>query len=109
MWGCRYKYRVDGYWSPEKGGYGCRMYKYVEGYNYKWTSQSTACGAMPMNVLEQKGINSNIKIKHFGYADPESIKRKYEYYANSEVGKNHASSHINSIIDENSTLVEYKE
>ncbi len=97
FWGDRVHYRIDGLWNPNRQ-YGIRLFKLDKKKPYMWSATPFACGSVPQSVLREKGLNSSIYIRHYGYASPLDIKKKYALYSQKETIPYHQRSHILSII-----------
>lgn len=96
MWRSRTHYRIDGLWAPNM--FGARMFRYSSKKQYLWPEARFACGSIPHSIIREKGLNSNIFIKHLGYARPEDIPKKYALYSQKETIPFHQRQHIESII-----------
>jgi glycosyltransferase involved in cell wall biosynthesis len=108
FWGSREFYRVDKLWKPHNSAI-C-MFRVDESINYSWTSKPFACGRVPTSLSREPGKKTSIRIKHYGYANPKDIKKKYEWYkAQDPTGKYHQKSHLESILDADVVLEKWRE
>lgn len=86
--------RVDGGWNPWPKRVRM-LVRFHPGRTYTWPDRRLHCGRIP---LELKGMltvfQSDLRVKHFGWARPEDIKRKYERYRSIE-----ESEHLKSVLD----------
>ncbi len=105
FWNSITHYRTDKLWAPVQ--YGPRLYRHIKGARYVWTKQELHGGSIPLNVYHAfPGANSDIRIKHFGYAGSlEEIRRKYEFYTGRDpVSQYCPRSHYDSMLDPNPVL-----
>lgn len=108
FWGDKIHYRVDKLWEPHNKAI-C-MFRYDKNINYYWSNKSFACGRIPHSMLGTKGEYTWIRIKHYGYANPKDIKRKYEWYKEQDPnGQWHQKEHLESIKDTEVSLMEWKD
>lgn len=98
-------YRVDKAWAPTLSA---RLFRYFP--NGTYPHRKLACGAEP-NYIHQKISDGRVLWKtpfgfqHLGYVRDEDKLAKYKRYSTIDGGNFHALSHINSILDENPTLL----
>jgi glycosyltransferase involved in cell wall biosynthesis len=83
--------RTDGYWN---NNYSRRFARYDK--NRKFLDATMGCGSVPYHTGPSTELASHMGILHFGYADEEDRKKKYEFYHNRIHG--HSNSHIESIL-----------
>lgn len=110
FWNSETQYRVDKLWAPTQ--YGPRLFRYIPNAVYLWNDQALHGGSLPINlVVDFPGANSELRIKHFGYAgSQEDILRKYTFYtARDPHSKFCPRSHYDSMLDENPVLEEWVE
>jgi glycosyltransferase involved in cell wall biosynthesis len=108
FWASRKYYRVDKLWKPHNKAI-C-MFRCEKGLEYFWPNKKFACGRVPISVRNYLGRETSIRIKHYGYARPEDIKKKYLWYqAQDPEGKYHQKSHLESILDKEVVLEKWKE
>jgi glycosyltransferase involved in cell wall biosynthesis len=101
-------FRVDKLWAPTDSQ---RLFRYQQGARYK--NRNLACGAEPMYVIKalKNGRylrNSGLMMQHLGYAAEGDKALKHERYMELDKGKYHNIDHLNSIIDKEVELVEWK-
>lgn len=102
-------YREDSCWQAHYY-YRPFLIRYLPGFSYRWKETPLHCGRMPYNVTELPGINSFIRLKHFGWADPESRARKYKWYLKADPeGKYGVLQQYLSIMDEHPNLVKWED
>lgn len=81
--------------------------RYKENFKYVWNDKGLHCGRFPQNS-SQAMIPTFIPLKHYGWADEESRRQKYERYMridpNGEYG---ILAQYKSIMDENPNLIEF--
>jgi len=110
FWNSMTHYRTDKLWAPEQ--YGPRLFRYMANARYRWNDQALHGGSIPVNlVAEFPGQNSDIRIKHFGYAGArEDTERKYHFYVNRDPNSVYCPrSHYDSMLDDDPTLEEWTE
>ena len=73
------EYREDEFWHPHKVYYPFIM-RYIKGCKYQFKQTNQHCGRFPVEYYQHKHANIDLRIKHFGWADEESRKLKYERY-----------------------------
>lgn len=106
MWS-EYKYRVDKLWAPNSSS---RIFRFKD--NGGFLNRRLACGSEPSYVLDwirQKNywLDSGLIMKHMGYQKNEDKQIKYERYSTLDKGEFHNIKHIESIMDENPTLISW--
>lgn len=102
------QFRVDKAWHPHGSS---RLFKYYTDGLFK--NQALACGSEPMYVqqLIRRGRflqGSGLVMKHLSYMDEEGKRSKYERYAKIDGGLYHANAHIESIMDPDPVLVDWR-
>lgn len=102
------QYRVDKLWRPNISS---RMFRFQQGG--KFADRKLACGSEPTYV--QTAIRARrfltdtaLVMQHLGYVRDEDKKSKFERYSTLDGGDFHALAHINSIMDQDPTLVDWK-
>ena len=105
FWRGRTHYRVDKLWRTVNAQ---RMFKYLKNSDYKLLDKKFGCGSIPLSIRALNGKITKYRMKHLGYADPDDIRKKYDYYINQDPnGQFHQLDHIKSIIDEDIVLEEW--
>ncbi len=109
FWGCKDKYREDASWQAHHY-YKTFLVKYTAD-NPEWINAPKHCGRFPINYTTNlKTYYSDIRVKHYGWADPVDILRKYDYYMKEDGdGKYGSLQQYRSILDENPNLIQWKE
>jgi hypothetical protein len=110
FWHSMTHYRVDKLWAPVS--YGPRLIRYIPGAHYSWHHKRLHGGSVPPNIYyDYPGMNSDIRIKHYGYAaDPEETRRKYEWYVTRDPSNQFCPrEHYDSMLDPDPVLEEWKE
>jgi len=107
MWS-RTHFRVDKLWAPTDSQ---RLFRFRENAQYR--NKRLACGAEPAYVIEALRqnrflVNSGLVMQHLGYAAEGDKDVKYQRYMELDKGQYHNIDHLNSIIDEEVELVEWK-
>lgn len=86
--------RVDGFWDTITG---TRAIQYFPNANQQFASSGMGCGSVPQYGLIAP-VRFNVPcILHYGYASPEDVQPKYDFYT-SKFDNGHSSPHIESII-----------
>lgn len=107
MWNEK-QYRVDKLWAPNNSS---RLFRYFDGGVFN--DRKLACGSEPtyVNSLIRRNKymkNSPLIMQHLGYINDDDKKSKYERYMELDGGDFHQKSHIESIIDPEPTLLDWK-
>jgi len=93
FWGGRTHYRVDGKWDPWVKGVRM-LFRYHPNRAYSWPEQRFHCGRVPVEVRNDIWVyQSDLRVKHFGWARDEDIRRKYDRYK-----QVHQDSHLESVL-----------
>ncbi|MFV9510025.1 glycosyltransferase [Tepidibacillus sp. LV47] len=73
-------YRSDEYWRAHE--YSTLMLvRNIRGFQPEWRETPIHCGRLPSNLWSLRTKSTELmKIKHYGWADPEDRKKKYERY-----------------------------
>lgn len=101
------QYRVDKLWRPNNS---TRLFKFF--YGGQFHDRRLACGSEPTYVqtLLRRGrymSESGLAMQHLGYMRDEDKQAKYDRYMTLDGGDFHQRAHIESIVDENPTLVDW--
>lgn len=103
FWGSRTHYRADKLWNPQNR-WVVNMIKYHPGYPYRWQETPLHCGRLPCN-LPGKVLRSGLRWKHYGYANQNEHRQKFEaYISHDPEGRYCPLSHYLSIMDTNPEL-----
>lgn len=108
MWNNK-QYRVDKLWGPTVSS---RLFRYKEGGQF--LDRKLACGSEPTYV--QEAIRARrflpqtpFRMKHLGYILDYDKVAKHERYMELDQGRYHNLDHLNSIIDTQPTLIDWKD
>lgn len=66
--------REDKFWQAHKI-YRPFLVCHIPGYVYKWLEAPQYCGRFPCNITELKGALSPLRVKYFGWANPQDIEK----------------------------------
>jgi glycosyltransferase involved in cell wall biosynthesis len=77
-WGSEDYYRVDGLWNPWLRGFSIYLVKYQPWLDAAWPLQKFHCGRLPLAYRHLPHLESDLRIKHLGWANPADIRVKYE-------------------------------
>ncbi len=103
------QYRDDRYWQGHNNYYAFLM-KYNQKIDYKWKEQAQHCGHFPQTIWHLKKKNSDLRLKHFGWAKPEDRIAKYQRYKLLDPEcKFGWKEQYDSILDENPKLIKWQE
>jgi len=100
-------YRVDKLWAPNNSS---RIFRFKE--NGVFLDKRLACGSEPTYVIDDMRrrnywIHSGLIMQHLGYMLDSDKSSKYNRYMNLDKGQFHNIHHIESIIDQNPTLIKW--
>lgn len=86
--------RVDGGWNP--WAKRVRMLvRYDADKSYSWPGRRLHCGRLPLELRGMLTVyQSDIRLKHFGWARPEDVRHKYDRYRSIE-----ETDHLESVLD----------
>lgn len=72
--------RVDGAWNPWPKRVRM-LVRHRPGKTYTWPSRRLHCGRIPLELRGPLPVyQSDLRVKHYGWARPEDVRRKYERY-----------------------------
>ena len=77
-WGGEEYYRVDGLWNPWRRGFSIYLVKYQPHLPAIWPDLAFHCGRLPLAYRRLPYLESDLRIKHLGWANPTEIQWKYE-------------------------------
>jgi len=102
------QFRIDKAWKPHPS---TRFFRYFPGGTF--AQRQLACGSEPTYVpdLARRGqfmADSGLVMKHLSYIEDADKKDKYDRYMALDGGAFHANTHIQSIMDENPVLADWK-
>lgn len=103
-------FRDDQYWSAHTR-YSPFLLRYRPEVRYHWRETPQHCGRMPRwdsGTLHERG--SQLRLKHYGWANPENRLAKYHRYMQLDPGARYGwKEQYESILDPNPNLVAWKE
>ncbi|RHO21531.1 glycosyltransferase [Amedibacterium intestinale] len=103
------EYREDEFWNAHSI-YRPFLIRYQKEFKYRFLKKNQHCGRMPKNVLWLKYADSDIRLKHLGWMNPQDRKRKYQrYLALDKEGKMGNMEQYKSILDDNPNLLMFEE
>ncbi|MDI3534929.1 MAG: hypothetical protein PWQ82_1294 [Thermosediminibacterales bacterium] len=111
FWKSMTHYRVDGLWNPWNR-FSTLLIRYQPGKVYSWPDLPLHCGRIPMEYRSHriKRFQSNIRVKHFGWADEKDHIKKYAFYKQKDPeGRLQAKNHLESVLDKEVKLEEWTE
>lgn len=102
-------YRDDQYWFAHNT-YRPFLTRYQKGYNYQWLYTPQHCGHFPKNIFGLPSSISDIRLKHFGWADSTIRLERYKRYLKLDPDFRYGwREQIQSVLDENPNLVKWEE
>ena len=108
MWD-QYHYREDKWWSAHHT-YRPFILRYDPTINYQWKETPLHCGRIPMHNLSLKSEIFNHRLKHYGWSDLDTRRRKYQRYKTLDPeGKWGSTPQYETILDPNPNLVLWRE
>lgn len=103
-----YHYREDQYWKAHLT-YRPFLARYIPTFKAAWLETPQHCGRLPLNITELKGTISPLRIKHFGWANAQGRKEKYNRYLKLDPsGRYGIEEQYKSIMDLQPNLVKWK-
>jgi|ERR1700733_1864615 len=102
-------YRDDQLWCAHNT-YRSFLLRYKKNFNYLWKETPQHCGHFPMNIYNLACGRSDMRLKHYGWANPEERIAKYFRYMKLDPEARYGSkAHYDSVLDKNPHLVEWVE
>jgi len=102
-------YREDGYWYAHHF-YRPFLVKYDSDFVYQWNEQPQHCGRFPNNILALPSLNSELRLKHMGWASKKDRLEKFIRYRKLDPEALFGiKKQYTSILDVNPNLVEWIE
>lgn len=102
------QYREDELWRNDT--YRPFMVRYQPKFHYRFRKTNQHCGRMPANVLRLNYVESDIRVKHYGWMSETDRKEKYERYKKLDPeGKFGNKEQYESILDKNPNLVDFED
>lgn len=84
FWADPFSYRIDGGWNPWQKSLTF-MVRYSPGLDFKWLPREVHCGRFPQAYENRIAYYSDIRVKHYGWLNPEDHNRKYLYYCDKDL------------------------
>lgn len=86
------------------------LVRYIPGFEYVFSDKNHHCGRLPRNLKYLKARDSELRLKHLGWADKTRRREKYERYMRIDGGGVYGGlAQYKSILDENPNLIEFIE
>jgi len=102
-------YREDEYWRAHLN-YRAFLIRYRDDFDYKWKETAQHCGRFPMNITQLPTAKSDLRLKHYGWANAEDRRHKYERYMLLDPDSRYGwKEQYESILDEKPNLVKWLE
>ncbi|ASK61093.1 glycosyl transferase [Virgibacillus phasianinus] len=102
-------YREDALWRAHLT-YRPFLVRHREGFVQKWKDTPQHCGRFPENIYELPNSISNLRLQHFGWANPDIRLEKFRRYSALDPESIHGNSEqYQSILDEHPNLIRWKE
>lgn len=102
-------YRDDMYWGAHNT-YRSFLMRYKKDFNYVWKETPQHCGHFPMNILSLPNARSEMRLKHFGWANEQDRLAKYKRYQQLDPGAKYGwAAQYESILDKNPHVVKWIE
>lgn len=80
FWKSRTHYRVDGGWNPWKKTITL-LVRYNPDFGTEWIARNVHCGRFPYQYETLIPYYSDIRVKHYGWANAEDHYKKFLYYS----------------------------
>jgi glycosyltransferase involved in cell wall biosynthesis len=101
-------YREDEYWRAHFT-YRPFLVKYQPGQQYTFQQSSQHCGRFPLEVHNARQTLSNLRLKHYGWADEKNRKEKYLRYKKLDPNSKWCNEQYDSILDSHPNLITWQE
>jgi Glycosyl transferase family 2 len=102
-------YREDTWWCAHRTPRPF-LTRYNPDFRYLWSETAQHCGRMPANALELNSAATNLRVKHYGWADPAERARKHaRYQALDPDARFGIREQYDSILDPSPTLLPWQE
>lgn len=88
--------REDGGWRSHP--MNCLWRVPESGQALKMMDRRLACRRVPTTVWQSVGRPTGVNLMHFGWANPDERRGRYDRYTRHDKGRFHASSHLRSIM-----------
>jgi len=103
------EYREDHYWQAHKH-YRPFLLRYQPDYSYVWQETPQHCGRLPMNLGSLRGINCELRVKHWGWARvADRLEKFYRYKKLDPEARYGIKEQYQSILDPKPTLVGWQD
>lgn len=102
-------YRDDAFWQAHKH-YRPFLVRHKPDVQYHWKETPQHCGRFPLNVVAYAKADSDLRLKHYGWAKPEDRQAKYERYMTLDPGAKYGwQAQYDSILDAAPSLATWEE
>lgn len=102
-------YRSDKYWRAHEF-YRPFLIRYKPNIDYKWKETPQHCGRHPFTILEFSYQASNLRLKHYGWSNPDNRISKYDRYQKLDPDAKYGwKEQYESILDPHPNLVKWEE
>lgn len=102
-------FREDSLWSGHTR-YDAYLVRYIPGFEYVFSGRNHHCGRLPRNLKYLKASDSELRLKHFGWAEEVRRREKYERYMKIDGDGVYGDvAQYKSVLDENPNLIEFIE
>lgn len=106
FWKSMTHYRVDGLWNPWNR-FSPLLVRYRPEWSFSWPDMQLHCGRIPLEYRLRRvnRLQSDIRLKHFGWADEKDHIKKYMLYSQKDAdGRLQAKSHLESVLSKSVKL-----
>lgn len=103
------RYREDTLWCGHLK-HEAYIMRYIPGFEYFFSNKNHHCGRLPRNLKYLKSQNSDLRLKHLGWACEERRREKYQRYMEIDGDGIHGDvNQYQSILDETPDLIGFME
>ncbi len=97
------------FWQAHKI-YRPLLVRYREDFNYEWYEAPLHCGRLPHNILKLPGRQSRLRVKHYGWMNPQDrIEKYFRYKKLDPQAKYGIKNQYLSILDPKPNLIKWVE
>lgn len=101
-------YREDQYWQAHQI-YRPFLVRYVPGMSDEWQETDQHCGRFPKSIAMLSSVGSQVRLQHYGWANPVDRRRKYDRYMQLDPDAKHGVlGQYHSILDPTPRLVRWE-
>lgn len=102
-------YRADSYWQAHQH-FRPFLFRYKPEITYVWRETPQHCGRHPLTIMEFPYVCSDLRLKHYGWAQAADRQAKYERYQQLDPGAKYGwQAQYDSILDPAPNLIVWKE